>query len=145
MQSTQSRVAIAQRRHDHPKCNDVGELSKVEVLGLHLLPDRIRCFDPSVDLNVLQPNVTDVFSQLPNDVDCECIPLLPQELRTVHDGLACFGHQMGEGKVFELFLQIHHPDTTSEWGVDFQGLRRDTSALLRLLDEVKRSHVIQTV
>ena len=145
VQRAQRGVTIANVFNDDTEGHDIGQLAQIEVLGLHLLPDRVRRFDPAVDLDVFQARIRHILTQLPDDIDGQRITLFPQKLRALHDGITRFGHEVEEGKVFELFLQVHHPDPGRQRRVDFQRLGRNPRALLGLGDEVQRPHVVEAV
>ena len=53
--------------------------------------------------------------------------------------------ELGEGQILQLVLHLLHAHALGERRIDLQGLQRDAPALVRILHEVERLHVVQTV
>ena len=145
MQGPQRRIAIADALDDYAEGDDVGKLTQIEVLGLHLLPDRIGRLDPAVDLNVAQARLFHVPAQLLDDIDGHGVPGLAQKGRPLHDRLTRFGHEFEKGQILQLFLQVDHADPRGQRGVNLKRLRSNARPPLIAGDEVKGAHVVQSV
>ena len=53
--------------------------------------------------------------------------------------------ELGEGQVLELVLHPLHADALGQRRIDLHRLARDAPALVGVLDEVQRPHVVQPV
>ena len=61
------------------------------------------------------------------------------------DGIARFGIEFGEGQIFQFLAHILHADAAGQRRIDVNGFLGDAAALVRLVDEAKRSHIVQPV
>ena len=66
-------------------------------------------------------------------------------IEPLRDRLVCLGLDLLESEHLHLAHIFIQPDALGQRGVDIHRLARDALALLGLLDEVQRAHVVQPV
>ena len=96
--------------------------------------------DPGVDA-VLGELALELIGDAPDAV--ARLRIEPRQPRD--DRIARFGIEFAEGQIFQLLAHTLHADAARQRRIDVDRLLRDAPALLRLLDEVQRAHVVQAV
>ncbi len=129
--------------HDAER-HDVRKLLELDLLLLHLAPDRIgrllAAGNGAGDALLLQH-----FLELGHHLVAEIGALLAQELQALGDRLVGVGIDLGKGQVLELIFELVHAHALGQGRIDLHGLERDAAALLWRLDEMQGLHVVQTV
>ena len=144
VEDAQGRVAIRLVIGDNAEGHDVGHLFEADMAFGHLAPDRIRV--------LLAARHFDLQSRLGErvlDIECDLVDLpgveRTQLIETVLDGAIGFGLQLFEGEQLHLAHIFIHPHPLRERGVDIHRLARDALALVRILNEMERAHIVQPV
>ncbi len=137
-------VALLDRVDHHAERHDVGELLEADILALHLAPDRVGRFLAAGDLR-LDAAFSQGLLELGENARHEVAAFLAQESEPRQDTAAGVGIELGESEILELVLHLVHADALGELRVDLHGLARDAAALVGILDEAQRAHVVQAV
>ena len=140
----QRRVAVGDALDDDPEGHDVGELLEAYVLAFHLAPDGERRLLAAGDLGTDAGGGQRGAQRLDDAVDLLGV-VAAQAAQPVDDAGPLVGLQLGEGQILELRPQAIHADALGERRIDLHRLGGDAAALGRVLDEVERAHVVQTV
>src|SRR6185312_8963129 len=137
-------IALLDRVDDDAERHDVGQLLEADILLLHLAPDRVWRFFAARELG---PNAAgfERFAQLAQDARHHVAATILEEGKARPDALARIGIELAERQVLELVLHFVHADALGERRVDLHRFARDAPALVGILDEAQRAHVVQPV
>ncbi len=143
MDDAQGRVAIADLVNEQPDRVDVVDLAELGTLALHLLPDAVDMFRPTLDVGH-DPGCLETRSQFgdgPLDVGLAAGSSGIQQSGQVTEA---FRLERLEGEVLEFPLDLPDPEPLGEWRVDLHRLASDA---LLLVDRQgrQRAHVVEPV
>ena len=144
MHDAQPAVAVLLRRHDRAEGHDVAQLLEVEVVALHLLPDRVRRLFAADDLG-FQVVATQRLAELLDDAGNQHAAVLAQELQARDDQLPRVRVELGERQVLQLVLHLLHTHALRQRRIDVHRFRGDAPAFVMVVQEFQRAHVVQPV
>ena len=144
MDQSQRGVAIGVGRGDHAKGDDVGHLLEADMPLLHLAPDRIGMFLTPRDLG-LDPRLRQQILDLAADRGDLVLAARGQLGEAAGDCRISLGFQLAERQQLHLAHIFIHADPLRERRVDIHRLLGDAAALVGILDEMQRAHVVQPV
>ena len=136
-------ITVSHRIANHAKAVDVGQARKGQILLLHLAPDRIWLFRPTIDRSFnlhffkFRP---DVGGDLVNHI----ARFFLQGQKPADDRIARLGVQNLEGQILQLLAHPLHPHATSQGCIDLHGF----AGLLHLLfrfHAANGAHVVEPV
>ena len=137
-------IAFLDRPDLDTKSHDVAELFELDILALHLAPDRIGRFFPAAYVR-LQAGVLKRPGKRIDDPRHQRLAGCPKELEPLHDRRPRIRVDMREGQILQLVLQFAHADTLGKRAVNFERFAGDALALFPVPDVIERAHVVQPV
>ena len=144
VQHPQRAVAVGHVLADDAKGHDVSDLFERDMAFGHLAPDRIGVLFAARNLGGYPGFEQGVFHVERDRIDLPAI-LAADLVEPLGDGGEGFGFDLLEGEHLHFAHIFIQPDALGQRGVDIHRLARDALALLGLLDEVQRAHVVQPV
>ncbi len=140
---TQHVVAVGDGVHDDPEGVDVVKLVDGLALSLHLPVDGVYMLDPAIGL-VGNAHGGKPLGDLVLNGAHEHLVLLLVGVQIVHDLVVGIGHQVLQGDVLQLPLDLLHTKPVRQRRVDVHGLLAFLQLLLRGL-VLHGAHVVQPV
>ncbi len=144
VQDAQRAITVVLVVGENAEGHDVGHLFEADMALGHLAPDRIGMLFAAAHLDLQARLGQRLFHRQRDRIDLTAV-LLAQLREPLGNRVIGFGLELFEGEQLHLAHIFIHPDPLGKRRVDIHRFARDPLALLGLLDEMQRAHIVQPV